>query len=161
MSSPKTKDFSKFPVLQFPLASRAFRFREDNNQLYIHDIFRKKYVRLTPEEWVRQNCLRYFEEYFNVSERFIAVEKTIRLQGQERRPDAVIYDKNLVPKAIIECKSFTVSLTEEAIRQASIYNTVLKVEFLFITNGLMHFFLQFNPDTNTYEFCNTIPTSLF
>lgn len=96
---------------------------------------RHKYVVLTPEEWVRQNMLQYLHNSLNYPLELIQVEGAITLNGMTRRCDIVVYDAQVRPHIIIECKKETIALTQRVLDQASRYNIVLQVPYLCITNG--------------------------
>jgi hypothetical protein len=101
----------------------------------IFDTFRKCWVKLTPEEWVRQNFLNYLVKYKKYPASLIAVEKEIKLGDLKKRFDIVVYDTGTKPWTITECKEMKVKLDEKVLKQALIYNSVLKLPYLVITNG--------------------------
>jgi Type I restriction enzyme R protein N terminus (HSDR_N). len=105
-----------------------------NGQPYIFDPFRKKYISLTPEEWVRQQFLHFLTHVKSYPASVISVEKMINIQNLQKRYDAVVY-KNAVPWMLIECKAENVTISENTLQQILAYNTVLKVNYLVITNG--------------------------
>lgn len=100
------------------------------------DNIRKKWLQLTPEEWVRQHVVNYFTAHLKYPEALISLEKEIELNGTKKRYDIVVYNKNLKPVMIVECKSPSVELSQEVAEQASRYNLILNVEYVFITNGI-------------------------
>jgi hypothetical protein len=102
---------------------------------FIFDEFRKQWVQLTPEEWVRQNFLQYLVHGIKYPASLIAVEKEIQLGELTRRFDIVVYDHNTKPWMIIECKEMEVNLTEPVLSQALRYNISLDVPYIVITNG--------------------------
>ena len=101
----------------------------------IYCIIRKKWVRLTPEEWVRQNMLLFVTEAMNYPKAVIAVEKKIVLGAVTRRFDILVYDENSCPWMIIECKEMKVSLTDATIQQVLNYHSKLQGNFIVVTNG--------------------------
>ena len=102
---------------------------------FIFDPFRKRWVMLTPEEWVRQNFLQYMAETLHYPASLIAVEKQLLLGDVKKRFDIVVYDKETKPFMIIECKEMNVSLSENVLQQVLRYNTNIQARFLVITNG--------------------------
>ncbi len=102
---------------------------------YIFDTFRKKWILLTPEEWVRQNFLQYLTRIKNYPASIIAIEKEIRLGELKKRFDIVVYDKSTRPWMLIECKEMNTPLNEMVLHQAIRYDWQLQVEYLVITNG--------------------------
>ena len=139
------------------LPSYNFKIRKNNNNYEIFDSIRKQYVSLNPEEWVRQNFIRFLVEEKQYPEMLIAVEKSIKLNRMIRRPDIVIYDKTTKAKLIVECKAPSVKITQNTVDQIVRYNMTLKVDYLVVTNGLNHYCIQINYKENKYSFINEVP----
>ena len=139
------------------LPSYNFKIRKKNNNYEIFDSIRKQYVSLSPEEWVRQNFIRFLVEEKQYPEMLIAVEKSIKLNRMTRRPDIVIYDKTIKARLIVECKAPSVKITQNTVDQIVRYNMTLKVGYLVVTNGLIHYCIQINYKENKYNFINEIP----
>jgi hypothetical protein len=102
----------------------------------IFDSYRKKWVKLTPEEWVRQNFLNYLTQTKNYPASIIAIEKQIKLGDVKKRFDIVVYDTNTQPWMLIECKEMDETLSKKVLDQALQYNIKMQVPYLVITNGL-------------------------
>lgn len=102
---------------------------------FIFDEFRKRWIMLTPEEWVRQNFLQYLVMIKKYPASLIAVEKEIKLGDLSKRFDILIYDRNIQPWMIVECKEMKVPLNKAVLDQVLRYNISLQVPFLVITNG--------------------------
>jgi hypothetical protein len=119
-------------VLQYP--SYPFKIKAINGKDQIFDPFRKTWVLLTPEEWVRQNLLQYLVQNLQYPSSLIAVEKEIKLGELSKRFDIVVY-KNELPWMIIECKEAKVALNEKTMEQILQYQQVLTAQYLFISNG--------------------------
>ena len=98
-------------------------------------IIRKRWILLTPEEWVRQNFLLYLTETLSYPASLIAVEKQLMLGDVKKRFDIVVYGKDMKPFMIVECKEMNVSLTESVLQQVLRYNINIHAEYLIITNG--------------------------
>ena len=109
--------------------------RLQNGKEQIFCAWRHRWVRLTPEEWVRQQLLHYMTGQLDYPASLIAVEKAIRIGDAVKRCDAVVYDAALQPVMIIECKAETVPLTQKTLDQAITYNRKLNVPFLLLSNG--------------------------
>jgi hypothetical protein len=139
------------------LPSYNFKIRKNNNNYEIFDSIRKQYASLSPEEWVRQNFIRFLVEEKKYPEMLIAVEKSIKLNRMIRRPDIVIYDKTTKAKLIVECKAPSVKIIQNTVDQIVRYNMTLKVDYLVVTNGLSHYCIQINYKENKYNFINEIP----
>lgn len=118
-------------------------------------IIRKRWVQLTPEEWVRQNFLLYLTESLSYPASLIAVEKQLTLGELTKRFDAVVYDKQSNPFMIIECKEMNVSLSEKVLQQVLRYNIQLQALFLVVTNG--SYAMVFKRSGNELELMNYFP----
>ena len=119
-------------VLQYP--SYPYKIKALNGKDQIFDPFRKSWVLLTPEEWVRQNLLQYLVQNLQYPASLIAVEKEIKLGELSKRFDIVVY-KNELPWMIIECKEAKVALNEKTMLQILQYQQVLMAQYLFMSNG--------------------------
>ncbi len=106
-----------------------------SNKEFIFDEFRKRWVILTPEEWVRQNFLQYLTQTKKYPASLIAIEKEIKLGDLKKRFDIVVYDRTSKPWMIIECKEMNVQLDKTVLNQVLRYNISLNVPYLVITNG--------------------------
>lgn len=104
--------------------------------------WRHKWVRLTPEEWVRQQLLHHLVEQLGYPASLIAVETAICVGNVKKRCDAVVFDNTMQPLVLIECKAETVSLTQKTLDQAVIYNRKLNVPYLLLCNGVQTIFIN-------------------
>ena len=111
------------------------KLRDIDGRREVFDIVRNRFVALTPEEWVRQNVIHYLHFELGYPLELLQVEGTITLNGMTRRCDIVVYDSEVRPLVIVECKRETVPLTQKVIDQACRYNLVLHVPYLCLTNG--------------------------
>ena len=111
------------------------KIKKENGREFIFDEARKRWVVLTPEEWVRQNFLQYLIQVKKYPAPLIAVEKEIRLGELKKRFDVVVYDKNWNPWMIVECKEMDVPLDKAVLDQALRYNMTMQVQYIVITNG--------------------------
>jgi hypothetical protein len=128
---------------------------QDNREL-IFCLVRKKWVLITPEEWVRQNFLLYLTEVLFYPASLIAVEKKISLGDISKRFDIVVYNNNAEPVILVECKEMNVPLNEEVLQQVLRYNINLQAACLVITNG-SHCF-AFRNNGGQFEALKNIPT---
>src|SRR5688500_5237968 len=112
-----------------------FRMKKENNREMIFDESRKTWLRLTPEEWVRQNFIRYLIHTKNYPSSLVALEKKIVVGEMTKRFDILVFSKEHEPWMLVECKSTAVSLNEEVLNQVLRYNIAMPVHYLVITNG--------------------------
>jgi len=147
--------FHKMIKLNFP--AYEFRIVEKDGKLTIFDPARKKFVVLTPEEWVRQHVIRYLVQEKKVPLSLIRSESEIRLYKTRKRFDLAVYDRNGRALIVVECKAPAVSVSQEVLDQAVRYNLTLKVGFLMLTNGLHHIFCRINPDNGTVSLISDLP----
>ncbi|MCF8361933.1 MAG: type I restriction enzyme HsdR N-terminal domain-containing protein [Prolixibacteraceae bacterium] len=145
----------KLPKLNFPDAD--LRFKEISSRIYVFDESRKKYVVLTPEEWVRQRCLHYLSNHKNYPGSLLTVEKGIRVNNREFRYDIVAYSKAAKPLLLVECKAPEVKIDQKVFDQIAVYNFELKVPYLLVTNGLSHYCCKVNFDSRNYNFLREVP----
>jgi hypothetical protein len=111
------------------------KIKEEVGKEFIFDEFRKRWVLLTPEEWVRQNFLQYLTQTKKYPASLIAIEKEIKLGELKKRFDVLVYDRESNPWMIIECKEMNVALDKTVLDQVLRYNISLNVSYLVITNG--------------------------
>jgi hypothetical protein len=113
----------------------AFRIKKQNDKEFIFDGLRKKWLLLTPEEWVRQNFIQYLIQVKNYPSSLIALEKEIMLGELKKRFDVLVYNKDHRPWMMIECKGPDIKLNDSVLQQVLRYNISVPVEFMIITNG--------------------------
>lgn len=122
------------------------------------DELRKKYVVLSPEEWVRQHIVQYLINFKDYPKGLISLEKGLRVNDLLKRTDVLVFDSNTEPLLLIECKAPEVKITQEVFDQASRYNSVYKVKYILITNGLEHFCAEIDHISSSYKFLSDIPS---
>jgi type I site-specific restriction endonuclease len=132
-----------------------FRTEERQGKTYIFDEVRRKFVALTPEEWVRQHILHYLIYNKNYPKSLIAVERGIELNGLQKRFDVVVFANDGKPKLIVECKAPEEKLNEKVFEQIARYNLTLRVDFLWVTNGEKNFCCRLK---NGIELLQEIPS---
>ena len=155
-----------FVILEIQLISRMknlnlpdfdFRMRKSNNKTEIFDEFRNKFVVLTPEEWVRQNLLKYLNIEKNIPKGLMAIEKGLTVNRLKKRTDIVIYNRKGNPSMIVECKAPKIKISQDTFEQIARYNMTLKVDYLLVSNGLKHYCCIINFEKQWYTFIETIP----
>jgi hypothetical protein len=144
-------------VLPLNIPFTELRLRKYGSKWQVFDVFRKKFITLTPEEWVRQQLLHDMVNRLGYPTGLLKVEALVNVNGLKQRSDVVVYSKNLEPVLLIECKRPEVDLTQKTFEQAARYNSQLKIPNLFITNGLKHVFCEINFNTNIFRYAEYLP----
>lgn len=123
----------------------------------ILDVLRRKYVALTAEEWVRQHFVHYLIDHKGYPPTLLANEVELRVGDKRLRCDSVLYNNVLQPRMIIEYKAPTVPLTQKVFDQISVYNLLLHVDYLVVSNGLTHYCCRMDYAAGRYTFLKDIP----
>ena len=144
-------------MMQLNLPEAEVKIKKINEKDYIFDRLRKQFVRLTPEEYVRQQFVSYLIEHKGYPLGRLANEVTIVLGNVRKRCDTVLYDNYLQPLMIIEYKSPSVVISQKTFDQIARYNFVLQVPWLIVSNGIQHFCCRIDSEKNEYVFENEIP----
>lgn len=144
-------------MLPLNLPNFDIKVKKSADQLLIWDETRRKYVALTPEEWVRQHFVHFLISEKGYRQELIANEVSIKLNGTAKRCDTVIYDRLLTPLMIVEYKAPSITITPKVFDQIVRYNRVLHVQYLIVSNGLRHFCCQIDYETLSYRFLKEIP----
>jgi len=139
------------------LPTYSFKIKSELQRKLIFDSIRKKYIVLTPEEWVRQNFIRYLIEEKGYPASLIAVEKKVDVNLLPQRSDIVLYNGNANPVMIVECKSAKIKITQDVFNQVARYNMKLRVPFLVVSNGLRHFCCYMDYEKKSFRFLEDIP----
>ena len=142
-------------VLNLPQYS--FRLREKLGKKLIFDSFRRQWVSLTPEEWVRQNFARYLTEEKHFPASLVAIERSLKINQRDFRTDIVLFSKSGNPLIVVECKAPEVKISQQVFDQIARYNLDLRVSYLIVTNGLEHYCCRFDQEFLTYTFLTEIP----
>lgn len=146
-----------FPFTKLNFPASKFRLKEENGKMWIFDDARKKYYQITPEEWVRQNCIHFLRDQKHFPISLISVERSINMNGQKLRYDLVGFSKKAKPVLLVECKAPEVKITQQTFDQIAVYNLELKVPFLMVTNGLEHYYCRMDFEKNRYLFLEELP----
>ncbi len=141
--------------LNFP--KYDFKLKKDGGRLSVYDECRRKFVALTPEEWVRQNMVRFLvaEKHFPAAR--IANEVEVDINGMHKRCDTVVYDAFLTPFLIAEYKAPSVRISQKVFDQIATYCMGLDVRLLIVSNGLEHYCCQLDHQQKRYVFYREIP----
>ncbi len=141
--------------LNFPKYN--FRFKNSENKQSIFDDIRKKFVILNPEEWVRQNCIKFLIHEKHYPKSLINVEKEIIINNTKKRYDIVVYKPNGSIQILIECKAPKIKITQNTFDQIARYNLTLKANLLMVTNGFDHYYCHMDYINERYVFLKDIP----
>jgi hypothetical protein len=140
------------------LPAYEFRTTEQEGKRHIYDSARQTYVRLTPEEWVRQHFVQYLIQELGVPAGLVATEARFRYQGQPWRADVVVHDRSGAPLLLVECKAPSVPIRQDAFDQGARYNLVLDAPYLVVTNGQEHYACRVDVDSGEYAFLDDLPS---
>lgn len=129
----------------------------NDEKTFVFDVFRKKYVVLTREEWVRQHFLHWLTSVRNYPPGLISVEASLKYNKLSKRADAIIYSKQGKPIMLIECKAPEIDITQEVFDQVARYNMAFQVSYLVVTNGLKHYCCRYTDSGQPWQFLSDIP----
>jgi len=138
----------------------SFRIKEHKGKKLIFDGFRRRWVMLTPEEWVRQNFARYLTEIKHFPASLVVIERSLRINQHDFRSDIVLFARTGIPIVVVECKAPEMKISQDVFDQIARYNMELRVSYLIVTNGLSHYCCRFDPGELTYTFLSEIPDFL-
>lgn len=147
------------------IAIDLLKYKDDLNisfsdgKTFVKDPIRKKNIVLQPEELVRQLLLCYFIKSTNFHRNHIQVEKTLRIHDLTRRFDIVVYNKDVTPFLLVECKASDIKINQSTFDQIAVYNMRLNAPYLVVSNGITTYCAKINHDTKSYEFLTEIPQS--
>tara|TARA_B100002019_G_C21107438_1_gene516659 strand:+ start:231 stop:680 length:450 start_codon:yes stop_codon:yes gene_type:complete len=135
----------------------SLTIKSNENKRYIFDPIRKKFVRLTSEEWVRQHVIRYLLDDKKAPKSWVNVEKQFTLAGLNKRFDVIVFSANGGVQVLVECKAPSVSITQDTFNQIARYNMKFNAKYMMITNGLNHYYCSFDYENQQYFFCDDLP----
>ncbi len=141
--------------LNFP--DYTFRFKNSENKPAIFDEIRKKFILLTPEEWVRQHVVRFLLEQKKYPKSHINVEKIIKINGLTKRYDVVVFQPDGNILVLVECKAPSVPISQSTFDQIARYNMTVNAVHMMVTNGLDHYFCQMDHEQEKYIFLRDLP----
>ena len=126
-------------MIQLNLPAITPKLKKDQGKVWIFDIIRKKYVVLTPEEWVRQHFVHHLIQNHHYPKSLFRIEGSLAYNQMQKRSDILIRDREGKPWMLVECKSASIKLTQKAFNQISVYNMTVGATFLAVTNGMVHY----------------------
>jgi len=146
-----------FEPVQLNLPSYPFKIKREESSHFIFDEIRKKYLVLTPEEWVRQHLVQYIIREKSYPKALIKLEGGLKLNSLQKRTDVVVFNTHGQKVLMIECKAPSVKITQEVFDQIARYNIVHKVPLLFVSNGIHHYYCKINFEQKNYQFIEELP----
>ncbi len=141
--------------LTFP--KYEFRLKKIEEKRFIFDEIRKKYIEFTPEEWVRQNCVKFLIDQKKYFSHLISIEKTIKLNGLTKRFDIIAYDIFGNVNLLVECKAPNIIIDQKSFDQIITYDKVINAKYLMLTNGIINYYCEINKIDNKINFLKDIP----
>ncbi len=144
-------------MFRLNLPQYEIKITEKDGKRMIFDFLRKKYVALTPEEWVRQHFTHYLVEHKGYPKGLLGNEIELQIGDKRLRCDSILYNKVARPQMIIEYKAPTVPLQQKVFDQVSAYNLLLRVDYLIISNGMEHYCCKMDYEHQKYLFLQEIP----
>lgn len=139
------------------LPEYQYRLEQNGGKLAIFDPIRKKFIILTPEEWVRQHFVNYLTEHLGYPASRIRIESGTSYNKRAKRTDILIYDDHLEPLVLVECKAAHVAVNQATFNQISVYNKTLKAKILICSNGMVHYACRYDSESASVAFLDHIP----
>ena len=144
-------------MLKLSFPNYEFRLKKNDEKRFIFDEIRKKYIELTPEEWVRQNCIKFLINEKKYNSQLISIEKTITINKMVKRFDIIAHDNLGKADLLVECKAPNVMINQKTFDQIITYNKVIKSKYLMITNGIIHYYCMIDKVEKKIRFLKEIP----
>ncbi len=153
----QSSDRIQLPNLNLP----AFepKLQEMDGKLGIFDSLRKKFLILTPEEWVRQHWINFLINHLGYPKGLVSLEKGLIYNNLQKRTDLVVWNKEGKPYLLIECKAPSIKLSQKTMEQACLYHQKIKSNYLVISNGINHFSMEWNEDSKMFSQIKSFPES--
>ena len=150
-------NLQKYKMLSLNLPSFEAKIKAKGEKKVIFDVIRRRFVSLTPEEWVRQPFVHFLLSHKGFPAALLANEVAIELNGTQKRCDTVLYNRDLKARLIVEYKAPQIEITQAVFDQITRYNMVLHVDYLIVTNGLQHYCCKIDYTQQKYFFLRDIP----
>jgi len=144
-------------MISLNLPSFDIKIRREGNRAVVLDPLRRRWVALTPEEWVRQHFVNLLVSEKHYPATLVANEVQLSVGEKVMRADTVVYDRTLRPRMIVESKAPTVEITQKVLDQISVYNLLLRVDYLAVSNGRQHYVCRMDYDNEKYSFLEDLP----
>ena len=144
-------------MVDLNIPEQKIEIKSNNSKNYIFDLIRKKYLVLTPEEWVRQNLVSYFINDLHYPKGLIKTESSLTYNNLKKRSDILVYNNDMTHYMIVECKSYKMKLNKSHLNQSAIYNKIYRSRYLMVSNGMEHIVCEYDWENETFKFRNSIP----
>ena len=144
-------------MIQLNLPPYEIKVREKDGRKQIFDFLRRRYIALTPEEWVRQHFVHFLVEHKGYPKGMLGNEVELRIGEKKLRCDTILYNKVAAPQMIVEYKAPEIEITQRVFDQITVYNQLLHVDYLIVSNGLSHYCCRMDYERQGYEFLRDIP----
>ena len=144
-------------MLELSFPKYEFTLKKNDEKRFIFDEIRKKYIELTPEEWVRQNCIKFLIKEKKFKKNLISIEKKITLNKLIKRFDIIAHDNYGKPNLLVECKAPNIIINQKSFDQIITYNKVIDAKYLMLTNGIIHYYCRINKIDGKIDFLKEIP----
>ena len=144
-------------LVPLQLPPYPFKINDENGQLTLFDVIRKKNIVITPEEWVRQHFVQYLIRQKNYPKTLIKLEGGHRLLGMQKRSDILVFNPDGEKILLVECKAPSVAIDQKVFDQIARYNIVHKIALLAVSNGLQHYYCRIDFDKQEYKFIEDLP----
>lgn len=144
-------------MLELSFPKYEFRLKKIEEKRFIFDEIRKKYIEFTPEEWVRQNCVKFLIDKKKYFSHLISIEKTIKLNGLTKRFDIIAYDIFGNVDLLVECKAPNIIIDQKSFDQIITYDKVINAKYLMLTNGIINYYCEVNKIDKKINFLKDIP----
>ena len=147
----------QFDPVKLNLPSYPFKIKQIQDTNYIFDEIRKKFLVLTPEEWVRQHIVQYIIQEKGYPKSLIKLEGGLKLHTMQKRTDLIAYNSSGQKILLIECKAPAVKIDQKVFDQIARYNIIHRIPLLAVTNGLNHYYCQIDFALKSYTFIESLP----
>lgn len=143
--------------MKLDILSRELKIKEENGKRFVLDMLRRKYVAFTPEEWVRQSFIKFLHDKRQFPMGLLANEISLKIGNKHLRADSVLYGTDFKPKMIMEYKAPNIPINQKVFDQISVYNLLLHVDYLVVSNGIDTYACKMNYEEQSYTFIEDIP----
>ena len=144
-------------MIRLNLPSFDIKISGSKQHPQILDVLRRKFITLTPEEWVRQHFVHFMVEHLHYPASLLANEVSMQVGDKILRADTILYNKQLQPVMIVEYKAPHIPITQQVFDQIATYNMLLHVDYLVVSNGLQHYVCKMDYDSKKYLYLEAIP----